>query len=131
MGLQPRNLSKLFAEFGSGADGTLCIPFLVRCVTVAGTSTYTLVASAPRSFKVINAWGIMTGAGDTSDTVKLTDGSSDITETGDVSGLSDKDLFDFTSVDDSKYEIAKGGSLKVVTASGATAEVWVLCAWTA
>jgi len=101
----------------------------VQC-EASGTPFKIFDSDAPAKFRVLDMFGYMTGAGATSDTVKLTDGSSDIVTAVDVSAYSDKDIIRAAAIDDAKNEIAAGGSLHVVTASGALCKVFVLCEWT-
>ena len=103
------------------------IPFVIRFKTVAGTNDKTFTAPKNLPFKVIDAWGYMTGAGASSDTVQIFNGTDAITASKDVSALSDKDRFAFASIDDAYNEIASEGTLKVTTASDALCEVFVLC----
>ena len=86
-------------------------------------------ANAPAKFRIIKAWGVMTGAGDTGDKVKIDDGTTVITDDVDVAAKSDKDAFDFASIDDAKRDIAAGGTLQVVWTSNAICDVFMLCAW--
>lgn len=121
MAIRGANLAKL-----SDPGGT--VPFVFSQTTAAGTSTYSLqVGHRHRlgDMRVIKAWGIMTGAGAAADTVKLTDGTNDITNTVDVSALADKAYFDF-NIDDAYYKLQKDDTLKVVTASDALCEVYVM-----
>ena len=95
--------------------------------TVAGTSSYVVVANAAFKFRVVGVTGIMTGAGGASDTVKVTDGTNDITDTINVATLADKSVFSAATIDDAYWNISVGGDLKVETASGALAYVIIEC----
>ncbi len=102
--------------------------FLVEVITVVGTSSYKpFDADAPAKFRVIDFWAYsaLAGAGDT---VKLTDGTTDITDALDMA--TDKDLKRATTIDDAANEIAVDGTLEVVTASGAVCRAFALCVWT-
>lgn len=108
------------------------IPFLFSCSNTASTTTVTCgPQQAEFPFRVIYAWGIMTGAGAAADTVVLNKVSgsvtSAITDTADVSVMSDTDQFDFSQLNDANYRIAKGDRLSVTTVSGALCDVYALC----
>lgn len=102
--------------------------FLIEVITVAGTSSYKPYdADNPAKFRVIDAWAYsaLAGAGDT---VKVTDGTTDITDAMDMA--TDKALKRATTIDDAANEIAFDGTLEVVTASGAICRVFILCVHT-
>ncbi len=101
----------------------------VQC-EASGTPFKVFDSDAPAKFRVLDMWGYMTGAGAASDTVKLTDGSSDIVTAIAVNAASDKDVIRAAEIDHAKNEISAGGSLHVVTASGALCKVFILCEWT-
>jgi hypothetical protein len=84
-------------------------------------------ANAPFKFKVLAIFGYMTGAGAAGDTIKLTNGTSDICAAVDVSAKADTDFFVAAKLDDAKYQIAKDGTLEVVVASDASAKLVILC----
>ena len=120
------------AHNGRMITGNISVPFLLSVNTVAGTSTYNVYGtahSAPRGFRVIKAWGVMTGAGAAADTVVVSDGTNNITDTADLSVFSNTDQFDFSQIDDTYFQINKGGSLVVTTASGALCRVYIMCEW--
>lgn len=99
--------------------------FIVEVLTVAGTSSYKpFDGDNPAKFRVIDVWAYSALAG-AADTVKVTDGTTDITDALDMSG--DKDVKRATTIDDSVNEIAFDGTLEVVTASGAVCRVFILC----
>lgn len=111
-------------------------PFLlsVRC-TGAGPNFAIYSKNAPWKFKVVKAWYVMTGAGASSDTVKLESGDGAASETfaslhtavADVSSASDGDQALFATLLDSTSTVAAGGSLRAVTASSAAVDVYALC----
>ena len=108
------------------------LPFLYQCTMTASNTPQTLgPVQAEFPFRVILAWGVMTGAGAAADTVvinKIAGGvTSAITNTADVSAFSDTDQFDFSQINDANYRVPKGGRLSVTTASGALCEVYALC----
>jgi len=80
----------------------------------------------PFKIEIINAWGVMTAAGGALDTVVIKNGSTAVTNTADVSTLADKDIFDFSSLNDDKYQLTVNDELSVVTVSGAPCMVYIL-----
>jgi len=124
-GISGRNLGRLGGDMGA--------PVFVLGATVDGASTNVLVDYATFPFRVMDCWVIMAAAGTASDTVKLTDGTSDITDAADLSGAGDTDRVRVGELDDANYSISKGGALKIVTAGGPATDhmhVYVLCART-
>lgn len=116
-------------NWNSGTAGTQVFgtPILCRVkASASATPTYIFNANCPFPVLVTLAWHVMTAAGAASDTVKITDGTNDITNTADVSAASDKALTFFTSIDDAYHAINTGGTLRVVTASDAAVDVYVL-----
>lgn len=72
-------------------------------------------ADAPFKLQVVDFHIICTDAN--AGTVKLTDGTSDITDAL-THGTTDKAIVRVGTIDDAKYELAKNGSLNIVTATG-------------
>lgn len=127
-GIKPRALAP--AEAGRQSVGLNSIPVILSVNCVSGTDTYALFSSnAPNGFRVIDCWGIMTGAGAGADTFKLDDGTNDISDTVDLSSAGDTDRVAVGEIDDAYYEVEKNGSLRVVTASDATLRVFVMIEW--
>jgi hypothetical protein len=109
------------------ADLGIGIPFAIQAQTAAGaTEKVVFNANAPFKVRVLQAFGTMTGAGAAGDTVKLTDGTNDVTNAVDVSAKGDKATFQFGEVDDARHDIAANGTLKVVTASDALCLVTII-----
>ncbi len=120
MGLGPRHLAPL-NEYWGGVMGVVAVQ------TEAGTSSYQLFpGGAPFELRVTRVRGIMTGAGAALDTVVVNNNAgSAISNTIDVSALSDTDTFEEMQINDANWDIAKGQNLTVVTVSGALAYVMV------
>ena len=107
------------------------VPFVLVQPAIAGTATYRLYdANAPKRFRVIRVWGVMTGAGGAGDTVVVNDGANNITNVVSVAALADQDVWDAVQIDDAQHTVDKGGSLRVVTASDALSIVYIECIWT-
>ena len=88
--------------------------------------------SPPAKCRVLAAFGIMTGAGDSSDTSQITDGTNAITAAVDVSAKSDKDLFMFGSIDDAYYDLVPGtDTLTHTVADAALVKAIIVLAWIA
>lgn len=69
--------------------------------------------------RVIDAWVIMRGAGVSTTTLTVKNGTSAITDALDVSGA-DKTIVRAAEIDDAAYEIAAAGTLRITTAVGAS-----------
>jgi hypothetical protein len=79
--------------------------------------------------RVIDAWLVLRGAGVSTTTLQVKNGTNAITDAMAASG-SDKALVRAASLDDAAWEIAAGGTLRVTSATGATqpdATVFVRC----
>lgn len=76
--------------------------------------------------RVLDCWAVMVGAGDTSDTFKITDGTNDISDTVDVSSAGDTDVVRVGEIDDAYRDITEGGTIAVARASAAACDVYVL-----
>ena len=94
--------------------------------SVNGSVADAVILECLSDVEVVLAWGVMTGAGATSDTVKITDGTHDLTDTVDVSSKVDKAIFLFGTLDDAYRGVAAGTSLHAVNASGALVDVYLL-----
>lgn len=108
-------------------DGSLGLPVLVRkLATVAAAGDVTVLASAPRKLRVVDAWLI---ARDTNAAnVKLhsgTAGVDDITAAV-AKGTTNAAVVRWTSIVDAKADIAAGGTLKVNFSAAGSIEVYVL-----
>jgi len=129
-GIQPRAFSPLTANERDASVGALGAQFCFEVTTVAGTATYVLSDAVPKQLRVLDAWCVKTaaagGAGDTV-TVEDEDGN-DITDAMDLN-IADTTIARATTLDDANSDIPKGTGLQVLTASGAVARVYVLCAW--
>lgn len=132
MGVRATTLHRKSAEWGVTSEATMGIPWVVEVQTTASdTSKSVWDGSCPRNCRILDAWGIMTGAGAALDTVKLTDGTNDISDTVDLSSAGDTDRFTVGELDDAYTDISEGGSLKVVTASDALCRVYIMGMWLA
>ena len=98
---------------------------VAKVTCVAGTSSYTPFPGWDNRVEVVRVFGYMTGAGASSDTVKVTDGTNDVTDTVDLSSLSDTDVFEVGQMDDAYVTVEKASSITVTTASDATCVLFV------
>ncbi len=89
----------------------------------AGTAKKIYDANCPQKLQVIDMWIICKDAN--AGTVKLTDGTNDITNAL-THGTSDKAIVRVGTIDDAYWQIAVGGTLQAVPATGGAAEVYVL-----
>jgi hypothetical protein len=78
--------------------------------------------------RLLDAWGVMTGAGAGGDTVQLKRNTTAISNAVDVSSKSDKDFFNFGTLDDAQMDFNNGDVLLLDTASDANALVTALFA---
>lgn len=103
-------------------------PLLVLSKTILGVETKDLFGSpAPYGLRVLRCWGVMLTAGTASDTCvlqRVRQGTTvSITDTADLSALSDTDGFEFSQYNNDNWTINKGDTLQAVTAGGsATAD---------
>lgn len=93
-------------------------------VDTGGADITFMDGDVPMALEVIDFWAIGEGSG-ASDTVKLTDGTDDITDALDMS--TDKSVKRCTTIDDTKSAIAAGGTLKLVVASACPAKCFIMC----
>jgi predicted RecA/RadA family phage recombinase len=109
----------------ANVDGA--IPVLHRVDIVAGALANTDVVLTDKT-RVIDAWLVLRGAGVSSTTLQVKNGTNAITNAMAASG-SDQAIVHATSLDDANWEIAAGGTLRVTSATGASqpdATVYVL-----
>ena len=89
------------------------IPVMLRVNTAAGT-TNTVALTMERAFTVIDCQAQnIGGAGASSDTLQLKNGSSAITDALDMSGA-DNAIVRAATIDDAQMELAAGGTLNIV-----------------
>lgn len=96
--------------------------FIIEVDTEAA-SVVIFNGDAPCAFRVIDVWAIGT-PGASSDTVKITDGTNDITDAIDVTAAL---VGRAGTIDDAYWDIAAGGSLSAVVASALDATVFIMC----
>lgn len=94
------------------------VPLIFRIDLAAGALADTDVVMTHK-VRVIDAHLILRGAGVSSTTLQVKNGTSAITNAMAASG-SDQALVRAATIDDAAYEIAAGGTLRVTSASGAT-----------
>ena len=100
------------------------VPFVFKYHTAATGSPFTVVDSAEFPFEVIDAW-VVPYAAAAGGTALVANGSNAITDA--MTAAVDGDVDRAATMDDAYTTIDKGGSLKVVTANSATADVYILC----
>lgn len=116
-GLNGRSVTALGNSFGA--------PLLAITKTLTGAETKNMFGGpAPYKLRVLRCFGVMLTAGTSSDTCvlqRVRDGSTaSITDTADLSVLSDTDGFEFSQYNDANWTINKGDTLQAVTANGST-----------
>jgi hypothetical protein len=78
--------------------------------------------------RLLNAWGVMTGAGAGSDTVQLKRNTTALSDAVDVSAKGDKAYFNFGTLDDAQMDFGNGDTLLLDTVSDANAIITALFA---
>ena len=97
--------------------------FIIEVDTEAANLTI-FDADAPSKFRIIDVT-VLTLVTASSGTLKLTDGSSDITNA--IVSAVTKVVTRAGTIDPAKNEIAAGGTLKIVVANAADARVLISC----
>lgn len=100
---------------------------IVKTVTLTGAETENIFnAPVPYQIRVLRAWGTMLAAGTSSDTCVLqrvrSGTTSPITDTADLSALSDTDTFEFSQYDNDYWSLNAGDTLQATTANGPAAD---------
>jgi hypothetical protein len=97
---------------------------IVIMADTGGANLTVMNADVPCALEVIDFWAIGEGSG-AADTVKLTDGTNDITNALDMS--TDKGVVRASTIDDAYSSIAAGGTLALVVASACPAKCFIMC----
>jgi hypothetical protein len=100
------------------ADVVGATPVVHRIDIAAGALSDTDVVLTYKT-RVIDAFLVLRGAGVSTTTLQVKNGTSAITDAMAASG-SDKALVRAATIDDAAWEIAAGGTLRVTSATGAT-----------
>jgi hypothetical protein len=98
--------------------------FVLKATIANGNTVAVYNANAPCKCRILDAWSVAKSAD--GGTWKITDGTNDITNAVTVTST-DKTINRAGTIDDTYHEIAVGGSISVVGATGADAEVYILC----
>ena len=114
------NYSGIFNDL---ADATIGVPLVIR-EQAAGATVQIFNANCPRKILIIDAW-LICSAAHANGTVKLTDGTNDITDA--MICAVDKTIVRAGTIDDTYSTIAANGSLSLVPANTGTGEVFILC----
>lgn len=132
-GISPRALGPETDDRVEGESFRHGIPHAFNVQTAAGTSAYNWVNDNNKTFLVTRVYGYMTGAGAAADTVvvqRIKAGTTtSISDTVDVSALSDTDHFEVAQIDDANNEIAPQDTLQVTTASDALCRLFIEGYW--
>lgn len=116
--LTPASLTGLVAKVVADANVIGGIDVIHRIDITAGALGNTDVVLTHKT-RVFDAWLVLRGAGVSTTTLQVKNGTNAITNTMAASG-SDQALVRATSIDDAYWEIAAGGTLRVTSATGAT-----------
>jgi len=118
VGAAGAGLTGLVAKFVADKNVIGGLEVIHRVDIAAGALADTDVVLTHKT-RVIDAWLVLRGAGVSTTTLQVKNGTSAITDAMAASG-SDKDIVRAASLDDAAYEIAAGGTLRVTSATGAT-----------
>jgi len=110
-------ISGTVIKFAADANVIGAVPVLHR-IAVDGGAAENVDVVLTHKTRIIEVWAVHTGgAGDTSDTLQVKNGTSAITNAMDWSGA-DKAVVRCGEIDDAAHEIAAGGTLRVTTVDG-------------
>lgn len=110
-------ISGTVLKFAADANVIGAVPVLHR-IAVDGGAAENVDVVVTHKTRIIDVWAMHTGgAGDTSDTLQVKNGTSAITNAMDWSGA-DKAVVRCGEIDDAAHEIAAGGTLRVTTVDG-------------
>ena len=118
VGSASAGLTGLVLKFIANANVIGGIPVVHRIDITAGALGNTDVTLTHKT-RVIDAFLILRGAGVSSTTLQVKNGTTAITNAMAASG-SDQALVRAASIDDAAWEVAAGGTLRVTSATGAT-----------
>lgn len=131
MPVMPRQLLPIMADGAPSewgvVDGSAYVPFGLTVDTEASVTSKYLIKDCATYMRVLNARVTMLGAGAASDTVVISrvraGTTTAITDTIDLSVFSDKEVVDFSEIDDAACDLQPGDQLLVTTASDALVRV--------
>ncbi len=126
-GAAAAGITGLVTKFAASGNVIGAIP-VIHIVTVAAGANGNTDVTLTHKTRVIDAWLQLTGAGVGSATLQIKNGTNAISDAMAASG-SDTAIVRMATIDDSKADIAAGGTLRVTGAGGATqpdAVVYVL-----
>jgi hypothetical protein len=113
------SLTGLVAKVVADANVIGGLTVLHRINIAGGAAANTDVVLTHKT-RIIDAWAVHTGgAGETSDTIQVKNGTSAITDAMSWAGA-DKALVRAAEIDDAAHEIAAGGTLRVTTTDNDT-----------
>ena len=100
-------------------------PFLI-CASGNSATQVIFNAESPK-LRVLDVWAkAVGGAGGASDTALVDDGTTAITDAIDMN-VADNVIVRAATIDDAKEDIAENGTLRVIRASAAVCDVYILC----
>jgi len=126
-GAAAAGITGLVTKFAASGNVIGATP-VIHIVTVAAGANANTDVTLTHKTRVIDAWLQLTGAGVGSATLQIKNGTNAISDAMAASG-SDTAIVRMATIDDSKADIAAGGTLRVTGAGGATqpdAVVYVL-----
>ena len=98
------------------------IPLLYVFTTDSGATESESVV-VDRAIRVVDAHAVLKGAGTTSDTYQVFNGSNAISDAVSIASAGDKDVVRIGEIDDARHEVAAGGTLKVTATDGGSSDV--------
>lgn len=107
----------------TNTGGTTGLIPLLYVFETAGAATESESVVVDRAIRVVDAHVVLKGAGTTSDTFQILNGTNAISDTVSVASAGDKDVVRVGELDDAYHEIAAAGTLKVTATDGGSSDV--------
>ncbi len=119
VGAAGAGLTGLVAKFVANANVIGGFPVLHR-IDIAGGAAGNVDVTLTHKTRIIDVWAVHTGgAGETSDTIQVKNGTNAITDAMSWAGA-DTAIVRAADIDDAAHEIAAGGTLRVTTTDNDT-----------
>jgi hypothetical protein len=107
----------------SNSGGTVGLLPIMYVFETDGAATESESVVVGRAIRVVDAHAVLKGAGTTSDTYQVFNGSNAISDAVSIASAGDKDVVRIGEIDDAYHEIDAGGTLKVTATDGGGTDV--------